>query len=120
LTVVLVTHDLGAMAQACTRAAVMYAGEIVESGSLEGLFHQPRHPYTKLLFDATPDIFGKGPLAWIPGSPPRLDLPIAGCPFRPRCPHAFAPCVDVHPDLIEVSDRHRAACHLNGVSSPSE
>jgi len=114
LAVILVTHDLGAMARVCTRAAVMYAGEIIECGPLDDLFHQPRHPYTRLLFEATPDIEGRGPLAWIPGSPPRLDVALAGCPFRPRCPSAFGPCPTHHPELISVGDQHRAACHLNG------
>src|SRR5207248_5058337 len=81
LSLILVTHDLPVVAQVCERAAVMYAGEIVESASLDVLFHTPRHPYTRLLFASTPDLFGEETIASIPGAPPRLDREIEGCPF---------------------------------------
>ncbi|HEU4448977.1 MAG TPA: ABC transporter ATP-binding protein [Gaiellaceae bacterium] len=115
LALVLVTHDLPVVAQVCDRAAVMYAGEIVEAGPTDALFHEPRHPYTRLLFAATPDLYGEEPVASIPGTPPRLDRPIVGCPFRPRCDRAFAPCGDVHPPLKAVAPARVAACHLNDV-----
>jgi len=89
LALVLVTHDLPVVAQVCDRAAVMYAGEIVESGPMETLFHAPRHPYTRLLFAATPDLYGEDEVVSIPGAPPRLDRNRPGCPFRPRCDSAF-------------------------------
>src|SRR5204862_4671585 len=89
LALILVTHDLPVVAQACDRAAVMYAGEIVESGRVETLFHEPRHPYTRMLFAATPDLYGNGLPVSIPGAPPRLDRPIDECPFRPRLDRAF-------------------------------
>ena len=113
LALVLVTHDLPIVAQVCGRAAVMYAGEIVESGPTDALYHDPRHPYTRLLFAATPDLYGDGEVVSIPGAPPRLDQPLVGCPFRPRCDSAFAPCETIHPDLLPVAAAHAAACHLN-------
>ena len=113
LAVVLVTHDLPVVAQTCTRAAVMYAGEIVETGSVEQLYHDPRHPYTRLLFAATPDLYGRDAVASIPGTPPRLDQQLVGCPFHPRCDRAFEPCRTAHPSFLELGDGHAAACHLN-------
>jgi peptide/nickel transport system ATP-binding protein len=116
LALVLVTHDLPVVAQLCDRAAVMYAGEIVEEGPVELLYHAPRHPYTRLLFAATPDLHDDGePVASIPGAPPRLDRPLVGCPFRPRCDSAFARCVDERPRLLGVAAGQAAACHLNEV-----
>ena len=94
----------------------MYAGEIAESGPIDALFHDPRHPYTRLLFAATPDLEGgEANVVSIPGSPPRLDRPIAGCPFQPRCDRAFDPCPTIHPALRLVALRHEPACHLNDV-----
>jgi oligopeptide/dipeptide ABC transporter ATP-binding protein len=113
LALVLVTHDLPVVAQVCTRAAVMYAGEIVEAGPTTALYHTPRHPYTRLLFAATPDLYGEEDVASIPGTPPRLDRPVVGCPFRPRCDSAFGRCEEVRPALKPVANRHSAACHLN-------
>ncbi len=113
LALVLVTHDLPVVAQLCERAAVMYAGEIVESGTTDALYHDPRHPYTRLLFAATPDVEGERDVASIPGAPPRLDRPIPGCPFAPRCDRAFEPCEPVKPRRLEVAPDHVAACHLN-------
>jgi oligopeptide/dipeptide ABC transporter ATP-binding protein len=117
LAVVLVTHDLPVVAEICERAAVMYAGEIVESGPMDELFHSPRHPYTRLLFAATPDLFGDEPVLSIPGVPPRLDRDIVGCPFRPRCDKAFDRCREEHPLLQDVGTAHEAACHLNDEAS---
>lgn len=115
LTLVLVTHDLPVVAQVCESAAVMYAGEIVEEGPTDALYHQPRHPYTRLLFAATPDLYGHDEVVSIPGTPPRLDRPIVGCPFRPRCDRAFAPCESLRPLLKPVAAGQAAACHLNDV-----
>ena len=113
LSLVLVTHDLPVVAQTCGSAAVMYAGRIVEAGPMEALYHEPRHPYTRLLFGATPDLDDTRPVVSIPGAPPRLDRPIEGCPFLPRCDSAFEPCGASDPPLVEVGDGHSAACHLN-------
>jgi peptide/nickel transport system ATP-binding protein len=113
LALVLVTHDLPVVAQVCNRAAVMYAGEIAETGPTEALFHDPRHPYTSRLFSATPDLFGEGDVLSIPGAPPRLDRRLTGCPFAPRCDRRFEPCPAVTPRRLEVGPGHVAACHLN-------
>jgi len=113
LTVILVTHDLPVVAQVCDRAAVMYAGEIVEMGGMSAIYHDPRHPYTRMLFAATPDLLGDDEVISIPGAPPRLDRELVGCPFRPRCDSAFEPCATVHPRLLEPAPGHQALCHLN-------
>jgi oligopeptide/dipeptide ABC transporter ATP-binding protein len=121
LALILVTHDLPVVAQLCTRAAVMYAGEIVESGRVDDLYHAPRHPYTRLLFAATPDLGAQvGDIASIPGAPPRLDRPLMGCPFRERCDSSFEPCASERPLLQRVGAEHSAACHLNDrVTAPA-
>jgi len=113
LAMILVTHDLPLVTQVCERAVVMYAGRIAEFGSVDALFHDPRHPYTRLLFEATPDLSGLEEVVSIPGAPPRLDRPIVGCPFAPRCDRVFEPCAKHLPALVSVAERHRAACHLN-------
>jgi peptide/nickel transport system ATP-binding protein len=113
LALVLVTHDLPVVAQVCDRAAVMYAGAIAEAAPIEALFHSPRHPYTRLLFAATPDLYGRDEVVSIPGTPPRLDRPLVGCPFHPRCDRAFERCPVERPLLKEVARQQRAACHLN-------
>jgi peptide/nickel transport system ATP-binding protein len=113
LALVLVTHDLPVVAQVCERAAVMYAGEIVEAGPTEMLYHAPRHPYTRLLFAATPDLYGQDAVISIPGAPPRLDSELAGCPFRARCDVPLERCTGEHPELRLVGPGHQAACHRN-------
>jgi oligopeptide/dipeptide ABC transporter ATP-binding protein len=113
LALILVTHDLPVVAQVCERAAVMYAGEIVELGPTDTLYHDPRHPYTRLLFAATPDLYGEDAVLSIPGTPPRLDRELTGCPFAPRCDSSFAPCATVKPKLVSTAADHAAACHLN-------
>jgi oligopeptide/dipeptide ABC transporter ATP-binding protein len=113
LALVLVTHDLPVVAQVCERAAVMYAGEIVEAGPMDALFHAPRHPYTRLLFAATPGLYGDEDVVSIPGTPPRLDREILGCPFHPRCDRVFDRCRTERPELRSLGDRRVAACHLN-------
>jgi peptide/nickel transport system ATP-binding protein len=115
LAMILVTHDLPVVAQVCRRAAVMYAGKVAESGPIETLFHDPRHPYTRMLFQATPDLYGDDHVTSIPGAPPRLDREVLGCPFHPRCDSAFSRCPQEEPRLREVADNHTAACHLNDV-----
>jgi oligopeptide/dipeptide ABC transporter ATP-binding protein len=113
LTVLLITHDLGVVAQCADRAAVMYAGEIVEETSVEALFDTPAHPYTEALLRAVPRL----------GSGDRLALPIAGqvpepgalpegCLFHPRCPQAFAPCRTTPPAILEPRPKQRVRCHL--------
>jgi len=113
LALVLVTHDLPLVTQMCERAVVMYAGRVAESAAVDTLFHDPRHPYTRLLFAATPDLSGVEDVASIPGAPPRLDRPIEGCPFAPRCDRVFDACRVDTPALVSVGEAHAAACHLN-------
>jgi peptide/nickel transport system ATP-binding protein len=113
LALILVTHDLPVVAQLCNRCAVMYAGEIVERGPLEAIYHTPGHPYSRMLFAASPDLAGLDePVLSIPGAPPRLDRPIDGCPFRLRCDSVFDAC-RVRPLLEPLAADHDAACHLN-------
>ena len=116
LALVLVTHDLPVVAQVCEQAAVMYAGEIIEAGPVEALYHSPRHPYTRLLFAATPDLYGDEEVVSIPGAPPRLDAGITGCPFRPRCDSAVERCASERPVLRLTGPGHQAACHLAGLA----
>jgi peptide/nickel transport system ATP-binding protein len=118
LAVILVTHDLPLVTQVCERAVVMYAGRIAESGPVDTLFHDPRHPYTRLLFEATPDLTGEVEVVSIPGAPPRLDRALTGCPFAPRCDRVFDRCGIDTPRLALVAPRHEAACHLNDATSP--
>jgi oligopeptide/dipeptide ABC transporter ATP-binding protein len=116
LALVLVTHDLPVVAQLCDLGAVMYAGRIVERAGVDQLYHRPRHPYTRMLFAATPDLDDlEQPVASIPGAPPRLDRPLAGCPFRPRCDSAFGPCAEHVPALLTLEDGGAAACHLDRI-----
>ena len=124
LALVLVTHDLPVVAQVCQRAGVMYAGEIVETGSTDALYHDTRHPYTRLLFAATPDLHSDAEVRSIPGAPPRLDQPVTGCAFRPRCDSALERCAEERPMLRELGATavdgaaHLAACHLNDPGVP--
>ena len=113
LSMILVTHDLPVVAQVCDRAAVMYAGEIAEMGEMSTIYHDPRHPYTRMLFSATPDLLGDEDVKSIPGAPPRLDRELVGCPFAPRCDSTFAPCTVTHPRRLEIDPGHEAICHLN-------
>lgn len=120
LALVLVTHDLPVVARMCGRAAVMYAGEVVETGSMTSLFGEPKHPYTRMLFAATPDLYGTGEVSSIPGAPPRLDREIAGCPFMPRCDVVVEQCAANHPRLRAVGALHEAACHHNELAGAVE
>jgi oligopeptide/dipeptide ABC transporter ATP-binding protein len=117
LAMILVTHDLPVVAQVCRRTAVMYAGKIAEEGPVATLYHDPRHPYTRMLFAATPDLYGDEDVLSIPGAPPRLDRELVGCPFQPRCDSAFGRCAVDGPQIRAVGDGHIAACHLNEVPS---
>jgi len=113
LALILVSHDLAMVLQVCEQINVMYAGEIVESGPGPMLARAPAHPYTRLLFAATPDIFVSDELISIPGAPPALDVPVIGCSLYPRCDRAFDRCRREAPLLSQVGERHLAACHLN-------
>src|SRR5207247_7415270 len=99
LAVIMITHDLGVVGEIANRVLVMYAGRIVESGTLDQIFYDPQHPYTWGLLGslARPDRPRSRRLAQIKGQPPSLLLPPEGCHFRPRCPHAFDRCAQVPP-----------------------
>jgi peptide/nickel transport system ATP-binding protein len=112
LSLVLVTHDLPLVSQVCTRAAVMYAGLIAEIGPTRDLHHRPLHPYTRMLFAATPELHGSGRVQSIPGSPPRLDHDEPGCWFQPRCDSALPACGTTRPPRRTDGDGHIAYCHL--------
>jgi oligopeptide/dipeptide ABC transporter ATP-binding protein len=110
----LITHDLGVVAGLADRVVVMYAGRIVEEGSLDDLFYVPRHPYTIGLLGSLPQLDSdrRRPLATIPGTPPSLlGLP-AGCALAPRCPYAVERCTQVRPELepVDGNASHRSAC----------
>jgi peptide/nickel transport system ATP-binding protein len=113
LALILISHDLGVLAETCNRIAVMYAGRIVESGSVRAVFDDPQHPYTKRLLDSLPVIGGERGLApAIPGSPPDPGDPPGGCAFHPRCPYSVDRCEHEDPALAEQRPAHLAACHL--------
>ncbi|HET7093129.1 MAG TPA: ABC transporter ATP-binding protein, partial [Thermomicrobiales bacterium] len=118
MSVLLITHDLGVVAEMCDRVAVMYAGQIVEQAPVDVLFREPQHPYTVGLMNAIPhaEAGGPGPQP-IEGAPPDMGRPPSGCRFHPRCPYAEPICAREAPALREVGPDHRAACHFAGVKS---
>jgi peptide/nickel transport system ATP-binding protein len=111
----LITHNLGIVAEACDRMAVMYAGKIVEEGAVRGVFAEPAHPYTRELLRSTISL-DTTELHSIPGAPPNLVDPPTGCRFHPRCPNAMRVCVDQVPIEQTLGDRRRVQCWLHGPS----
>ena len=111
---ILITHDLGVIASVCTRVMVMYGGKIMEEGSVDDIFYRPAHPYTEGLLRSVPNdgTGSKEKLIPIPGSPPDLMNPPAGCPFAARCPKAMKICALAPAQLQDVGPDHRAACWL--------
>jgi peptide/nickel transport system ATP-binding protein len=112
--VILVTHDLGVIAETANSVMVMYAGRIMEYGPARQIFEQPQHPYTWGLLDSMPTIERRlDALVPIDGSPPSLLAPPSGCPFHPRCRYRFEPCPVERPPLVApVPEAHPDACHL--------
>ncbi len=111
-SVILIGHDMGLMAQFADRVGIMYAGRLVEEGSVGDIFSNPQHPYSQLLIASLPSLEKKGVFQGIPGAPPSmLDLP-PGCAFHPRCPYAMDRCVVEEPVLRSIGPDRRAACHL--------
>ena len=115
LSIILIGHDMGLMAQFVDRLAVMYAGKLMELGDTMVLFEEPLHPYTDLLIQSLPILENKGVFTGIPGiTPSLLDVP-PGCVFHPRCPEMMDVCSEVVPAFRELRPGHWAACHLHGV-----
>ena len=112
-SIILITHDLGVVAETCERVGVMYAGVMAEIGQASDIFNRPRHPYTVGLMRSIPETFVRtGKLSIIPGSVPSLLTPPPGCRFHPRCPFAADICKEVIPVLAEPQPGHQVACHL--------
>jgi peptide/nickel transport system ATP-binding protein len=115
LSIILIGHDMGLMAQFVDRLAVMYAGKLMEVGDTRSMFADPLHPYTDLLIQSLPILENKGVFTGIPGiTPSLLDVP-PGCVFHPRCPQMMDVCKEVVPAYRQVKPGRWAACHLHGV-----
>lgn len=113
LAIVLVTHDLGVVAELCDQVVVLYGGKVAEYGSVDQIYNSPQHPYTQKLLESFPDIQRpSSSLASIPGTPPRLTELPPGCRFEPRCFARFERCRHESPRLRKVVEKHYAACHL--------
>jgi len=111
LALILISHDISAVAETCGRVAVMYAGQIVEQGPTRPMFREPRHPYTRALVAAVPSLHTRA-LATIEGSAPDLTQPVAGCRFAPRCPIAAPVCGEVAPPVVELDGGRSVRCHF--------
>jgi peptide/nickel transport system ATP-binding protein len=112
-SILLITHDLGIIAELCDRVAVMYSGNIVEYATANELFKKPRHPYTKGLIGAIPSIEKRDQkLLTIRGMVPNLIYPPSGCRFHPRCDSRLEVCDKIRPRFLEIEDRYFVACHL--------
>ena len=120
MSIMLITHAMGVVAEVAQRVVVMYAGKVVEEASVEQLFANPRHPYTQGLIRSIPRIdtaaLHKVRLEQIPGTVPKLIDPADGCRFAPRCRHVMSICRETEPVLREIAPGHRIACHLGAAS----
>lgn len=118
-SIILITHDLGVVAKAASRVAVMYSGKIVETGTVDEIFYEPKHPYTWGLLGSMPKLDGsKELLNAIPGTPPDLANPPQGCPFVTRCPYAMNICQERNPEYTTISETHKSACWLQENLAP--
>jgi oligopeptide transport system ATP-binding protein len=119
-SVILITHDLGVVAQTAHRVAVMYGGKVVETGTVREIFYNPQMPYTWGLLSSIPlpTADRSQELIPIPGSPPDMSDPPEGCPFTPRCPYAMQICAEEMPGYTTFSAEHRAACWLHHPMAP--
>ena len=111
-SVLLITHDLGIVAETCDRVGVMYAGNLCEVADVKNLFNKPRHPYTRALLNAVPRFSHEGKLKSIEGNVPNLVNPPSGCRFHPRCRDAKAICKESFPITKEIEKNHQVACFL--------
>ncbi|WP_445490689.1 ABC transporter ATP-binding protein [Niallia sp. 03133] len=112
VSIILITHDLGVVAQVADRVAVMYAGKMVEIGDRRDIFYHPQHPYTKGLLRSVPRLDKEGELLPIDGTPPDLFSPPAGCPFAPRCDFAMEVCQRIYPMKTFIKSEHEVDCWL--------
>ena len=114
LSIILITHNLGLVAEIADRIAVMYGGKIMEIGPAEDIFARPLHPYTQGLINCVPNIrLEQKELVTMPGSPPDLVSPPSGCRFAPRCPKVMPSAGRKRPELLEHAPAHSAACWLS-------
>lgn len=119
-SIILITHDLGVVAGMADRIVVMYAGQVVEQGTVDDIFTRPQHPYTWGLLRSVPrlDETEKRQLASIPGTPPDLFAPPPGCGFAARCDHAMRVCKMAQPELTHMTQQHQVQCWLKHPLAP--
>lgn len=116
MAMVIITHDLSILGETCDNIAVMYAGKIMEIGSVEDIYNNNMHPYTHKLLSAFPNIHKKKKIPEpIKGDPPDLINPPSGCVFHPRCPYAKELCKELVPQNYEIGEGHKYACHFGGI-----
>ena len=119
MCIIIITHDLGVVANMAHRVAVMYGGKVVETGTVDEIFYKPKHPYTWGLLSSVPRIDREGErLIAIEGTPPNMANPPKGCPFAPRCPYVMKICVNEHPEFISTTGTLKTACWLLDERSP--
>ena len=112
-SMIMITHDLGVVAEICDKVAIVYAGEIVESGTLKEIYEDRKHPYTEGLFSSIPDL--EEEVEYLPVIEGLMPLPTnlpTGCKFHPRCPHATELCAQSNPEPVAITDTHTVRCHL--------
>jgi oligopeptide/dipeptide ABC transporter ATP-binding protein len=121
MSMVMITHDMGIIADMTERVTIMYAGKVMEAADTNTIFHEPKHPYTEALLAAVPRVDQRKILEVIPGNIPNLIEPPSGCVFHPRCKYAKQICIDNVPPLEEAGAGHLVSClrwkevHLKGV-----
>ena len=122
MSIIFITHDLGVVAELCSRVLVMYGGMVMEEALIDDIFHRPRHPYTMGLLASIPNIKQDKSqrLTPIPGSPPDMTNPPAGCPFAPRCPYARQICLEQMPPYTQLDPTHRSMCWLLTPEAPAQ
>ncbi|MBO1002511.1 ABC transporter ATP-binding protein [Pseudogracilibacillus auburnensis] len=119
MSTIIITHDLGVVANMAHRVVVMYGGKVAETGTVDEIFYQPKHPYTWGLLSSIPKLDSKEKkLIAIDGSPPNLANPPKGCPFAPRCPYAMKVCIEQSPGIVSSSDTQKTACWLLDEQAP--
>ena len=121
-SIIIITHDLGVIAEVCDHIVVMYGGTIMEKGTVDEIFYEARNPYTAGLHQSVPNMSTssrKQRLIPIEGSPPDLMHPPKGCPFSPRCPRAMRICLESPPPAVRLSDTHTSACWLHHKNAPN-